>query len=140
MNFQKKTWLACYNYPTKIWTSGGTIHDYARPHYDLYEVSARSHDEARKAGQVMRRKQANLPAAQSRLLASILRECSAVSAVDLEAAPWFEVVEAEVRDAQRLASKGLLKLKDGNGRHVQLTLSAFNRFPSVAAAMPEAQR
>lgn len=120
-------WIAAFNYPTKSWSTGGTEADYARPHWDLYEVHAVDRDRAQKLAQALRRKHRALPAKQALLLVSLLNDTRSVPADVAAETPWIEVSEAEAAAARGLVAKKLLKSKDDSCRLVQLTVSSSNQ-------------
>ncbi len=130
-----KLWVAAWNYPTRTWSSGGDLSEYARPHWDHYLVPARSHSEALKAGRALRSKQQNLTAAQAQLLASLRREHAAAPASIREECPWVWIDAHEAKAARSLEAKGLLTITGADGRNVRLTVSAFNQLPAVDALL-----
>ncbi|MEJ6002530.1 hypothetical protein [Paucibacter soli] len=120
------TWIAAFNHPTKSWSTGGAASEYARPHWDLYEVKASDRDRAQTLARGLRAKQRNLPAKQALLLASLLKEADSL-AIQGEAESWMEVTVNEAAASASLVAKGLLLAKDESCRHVKLTICSRNQ-------------
>lgn len=126
-----KLWIAAYNLPTKSWTSGGTLADYDREHYDIFEVPASSHEGATRAARAMRQAQVRLTAAQKALLAALIESIPASCDPAARLGRLIEVEPAESRAAAALARKGLLSVFDPDTLQVRLSITAFN--PSILA-------
>lgn len=123
-------WIAAYNLPTASWSSGGTVSEYERPHWDLYEVDAGTRDSAEAKAKLLRRRQRAMTPAQACLLASLLQEHFAAPEEDRVQTPWVNIDTHELRAAQGLRDKGLVVISN-SGREVKLTVSAFNKFDAV---------
>ena len=121
------TWTVAYNHPTQSWSAGGSLSEYERPHWDLYQVEAASRGHAEAAAKAMRRKQCDLTSAQAKLLASLRAEHETTADGVRKECPWVMLDEAEVRTARGLAAKGLVALREGDDRQVRLTVCAFNQ-------------
>lgn len=128
----KKLWIAAYNLPTKSWTSGGTLADYDREHYDIFEAPASSHEAAVLAGRAMRQSHVRLTGSQKSLLAGLVRSIHP-DAQSRKLAVLIEIEPSELRAASALARKGLLAAIDPATFQVQLSILAFN--PSVLATL-----
>lgn len=126
-------WFACYNLPTKTWTSGGTQADYEPQHYDVFRVPAADRDQAVAAGRKRRTAQMKVSPLQRKLLASLYE------ATAQEADPTsfsVELLDGERRSAMRLAALGLVRPIDPDAHDLQLTAEAFN--PSIRALVGKA--
>lgn len=125
-----KLWIAAYNLPTKSWTSGGTLADYDREHYDIFEVPASSHEGATRAARALRQAHTRLTAAQKSLLATLIQSLPDTDRTT-QLRQCIEIEPTERRAAAALAAKGLLATFDETTLQAKLSILAFN--PTILA-------